>query len=117
MIQSPTHAALHIALASELRRVSALVEQLAETLVGDEDFVMRHIDQLQVFDLIVQSADESAAVLDRVAGGTAPDAAIAPVRLSAIQSRLHAALAQATMAHAPPPHAPNAHGMPAAQAA
>ena len=75
MIQSPTHAALHIALASELRRVSALVEQLAETLVGDEDFVMRHIDQLQVFDLIVQSADESAAVQGcRTTGPSCPTA-------------------------------------------
>ncbi|WP_200912592.1 hypothetical protein [Sphingomonas sp. Leaf242] len=111
MIQSPSHAALHIALASELRRVSALVEQLAETLVGDEDFVMRHIDQLQVFDLIVQSADESAAVLDRVAGGITPDAAIAPVRLSAIQGRLHAALALAAMPHAPTAHTPVAHAL------
>jgi hypothetical protein len=116
MIQSPSHAALHIALASELRRVSALVEQLAETLVGDEDFVMRHIDQLQVFDLIVQSADESAAVLDRVADGTAPEAAVAPVRLSAIKDRLHAALALAAVPHAPAAHAPVAHAL-AAQAA
>ena len=86
---------LHTALADELRRIGALLEQLAETLAGDAVVAARHLDQLQNFDLLIQCTDESASVLDRMAQGAAPQDAIAPVRLTAVQDRLRAALEQA----------------------
>ncbi|HEU0066181.1 MAG TPA: hypothetical protein VFQ57_02955 [Sphingomonas sp.] len=86
---------LHAAIAAELRQVSAQLEALAETLVGDEHFVETYMEALQSFDLLVQCSDENARVLDRLASGSAPDAAIAPVRLGVMQARLTAALAQA----------------------
>jgi len=100
--QSPSHytgdhlaPTLHAAVAEEMRLVAALLERLAETLVGDEHFAARHIDQLQTFDLIIQCADESAAVLDRLAQGARAHDAIAPVRLTAVQDRLRRALSKA----------------------
>ena len=86
---------LHTAVAGELRHIRAVLEQLAELLVADEHFVTNYVDQLQTFDLLIQCADESAAVLDRIAGGIASHEAIAPVRLSMVRDRLHAALAKA----------------------
>ncbi len=86
---------LQTAIADEFRRVGQLIEQLAEVLVADEAFVLRHIDRLQVFDLIVQCAHESAAVLDRLSAGVSAHDAIASVRLGTVQQRLTAALAKA----------------------
>jgi hypothetical protein len=88
----PMIASLHSAVAGELRHVGALIEQLAEVLVGDEHFVDRYLDKLQAFDLLVQCTEESAAVLDRLAAGACTRSAIAPVRLGQIHDRLHAAL-------------------------
>ena len=80
------------ALAQEMRVARELLEQLAGVLVNDERFVLDYIDQLQAFDLIAQHVDESAALLDRVAGGQSPDDAVGAVRLSVMQDRLRAAL-------------------------
>lgn len=84
---------LYAALARELREIRRMIEDMAETLVGDERFVHDYLDELQQFDLIIQSTDESAALLDRLAGGSMACEAIEAVRLSAVQMRLRAALA------------------------
>ncbi|MGN6374334.1 MAG: hypothetical protein ACTHMG_02145 [Sphingomonas sp.] len=83
-------AALHQAIAEELRLVANLVEGLATQLVADGHFVAHHLDSLQSFDLIAQHAGESARVLDRLANGTTPDAAVKGVGLAAMHDRLHA---------------------------
>jgi len=91
-ILAPT---LNAALAEELRMVATLLEKLAETVVSDEEFACRHVEQLQTFDLVIQCAEESAAVLDRMAQGAPSHEAIAPVRLTAVRDRLRHALSQA----------------------
>jgi len=83
---------LKAALAEELREVRVLMEQIAETLTSDEQLAMAYTEQLQGFDLAIQRAEESAAVLDRMAEGSHPMEAIEGVRLSAVQERLYAAL-------------------------
>ncbi|WP_380874068.1 hypothetical protein [Sphingomonas sp. DBB INV C78] len=80
------------AVADEIRGVRALIEQLAEILVADERFCMDYMDQLQSFDLVIQHADESADLLDRVAQGQAIPDAIDRVRLTVVQERLRAAI-------------------------
>jgi enamine deaminase RidA (YjgF/YER057c/UK114 family) len=85
-------APLQSAIAVELRHVRTQLEALADTLVSDVHFVAGYIDQLQAFDLLVQLTEESAALLDRVASGTPPKAAVEPVRLGIMQNRLVAAL-------------------------
>jgi hypothetical protein len=59
---------------------------------GDAYFVEHYLEHLQGFDMIVQSTDETAAILDRLAAGTDVHAAIAPVRLGCVHERLHAAV-------------------------
>lgn len=86
---------LQAALAEELRHLCASLERMAELLIGDAHVAMSYMEQLQEFDLIVQYAGESAAVLDRLALGESPDDAVAPVRLTAVQDRLRAALDRA----------------------
>ena len=86
---------LHAAVADEMRLMASLLERLAETLIADEAFAARHIDELQTFDLVIQCADESAAVLDRLAQGVGAHDAVAPVRLTAVQDRLRHALGKA----------------------
>ncbi|OWK33092.1 hypothetical protein SPMU_14380 [Sphingomonas mucosissima] len=72
-----------------------LLEQLSMLLVEDEHFTTNHLEGLQMFDLLIQCTDESAAVLDRMAAGAKSHDAIAPVRLTVVQDRLRAALAKA----------------------
>lgn len=84
--------ALFGAVAEEIRNVRMLIEQLAETIVSDERFVADYLEQLQIFDLIIQCSDESADLLDRVADGQSASEAIAHVRLSIVQERLRAAV-------------------------
>lgn len=86
---------LHAAVAEELRHVRELLEQLSMLLVEDEHFTTNHFEGLQMFDLLIQCTDESAAVLDRMAAGAKSHDAIAPVRLTVVQDRLRAALARA----------------------
>ena len=88
-----SEAALCAAVAEEIRGVKTLVERLADLLVHDPRFTTDYLDQFQQFDLIVQQADESASLLDRLAQGQGADAAIAAVRLTAVQDRLRAAVA------------------------
>lgn len=86
---------LHAAVAEEMRHVRLHLEELAEKLAGDEHFATKYLEQLQVFDLLIQCTDESAAVLDRMANGATSHDAIAPVRLTAVQDRLRSALQRA----------------------
>lgn len=81
------------AIAKEIRSVRVLIEQLAETIVADERFAIDYLDQLQTFDLVIQHADESADLLDRVAQGHSVHDAIDRVRLTVVQERLRAAIA------------------------
>lgn len=90
----PAETVLLTAIADEMRAIRALVEQIATPLVADARFVAEHLEQLQNFDLIVQCAEESADVLDRLAAGLSGEDAIALVRLTAIQQRLGAAIAK-----------------------
>lgn len=85
-------AALCQAIAGEMRVARELLEQLAGVLVSDERFVADYLDQLQAFDLIVQHVDETADLLDRMAGGSAIGEALGQVRLNVMQARLRAAL-------------------------
>jgi len=86
---------LQCAVADELRHVRVQLEQLAELLIADDQFASRYLEQLQTFDLLIQCTDESAAVLDRMAGGAHSHDAIEPVRLSEVQDRLRTALRKA----------------------
>ena len=86
---------LHNAIAEELRHARLMIEELAALLVTDEHFVHRYVDKLQTFDLLAQYAEENAAILERLANGMASTDAIAPVRLSIVHDRLHAALGKA----------------------
>ena len=86
---------LHSAIADEIREIRVLIEQLAEQLISDERLALAYVEQLQAFDLLVQRADESANLLDRIAGGSRVDDAIDAVRLTAVQERLRAAFAAA----------------------
>jgi hypothetical protein len=88
----PLLSVLKAALAEELRDVRRLIEQIADILVSDERLAALYLEQLQSFDLIIQRAEESAALLDRIAGGTHPVEAVEGVRLSLLEDRLRAAL-------------------------
>ena len=90
--RSSPAAALCVAVAQEMRVTRGLVEELAAVLVADARFASDYLHQLQAFDLIVQHVDESAALLDRVAGGQGTGVAIDGIRLAAMQQRLRAAL-------------------------
>lgn len=85
-------ASLCQAIAGEMRVARELLEQLAGVLVSDERFVAEYLDQLQAFDLIVQHVDETADLLDRMAGGSNLGEALGQVRLNVMQERLRAAL-------------------------
>lgn len=84
-------ASLCQAIAGEMRVARELLEELAGVLVADERFVTDYLDQLQAFDLIVQHVDETAVLLDRMAGGSALNEALGQVRLNVMQERLRAA--------------------------
>jgi hypothetical protein len=95
MVHDRVASVLHTAIAEEMRHIRVLLEQLAELLASDEDFAGKYLEQFQTFDLLIQCADESAAVLDRLADGAHSHDAIAPVRLAMVQDRLRQALDQA----------------------
>ena len=86
------NATLQSALAAELRDLRVLIEGIADILVNDEAMALAYIHQFQDFDLIIQRAEESARLLDSIAGGACPREAVEQVRLSAVQDRLRAAL-------------------------
>ncbi len=85
-------AKLEAALAEELRDVRGLLEGIADTLSSDKQLVMAYTQQLQGFDLAIQRAEESAALLDRMASGSPLLEAIEGVRLSHVRDRLLAAV-------------------------
>lgn len=80
------------ALADEIRAMRGRIEQLAELLAADPRFAADYLEQFQAFDFIVQHADESARLLDRVAQGHSISDAVGQVRLAVVQDRLRAAL-------------------------
>lgn len=80
------------AVAQEMRMARQLLEELADVLVADENFILQYIEQFQAFDLIMQHVDESAAVLERFSENQNLDDAIDGVRLTAVQDRLRATL-------------------------
>jgi len=86
---------LYAAIAVEIRDVRALIEHLAEVLVSDEQFAMTYMEELQTFDLVIQRADESADLLDRMAGGSKSIDAVNRVRLGVVQEKLRSALTAA----------------------
>ena len=88
----PLAISLCAALDEELRDVRSLIESISTVLVADEELALRFLDMLQNFDLIVQRADESARLLDRLAAGVCTNEAVADVRLEAMQARLRAYL-------------------------
>lgn len=69
-----------------------MMESIADILVSDEALVLAYLEQLQSFDLAIQRSDESAALLDRMAGGAQALDAIKTVRLTYVQDKLTAAL-------------------------
>lgn len=83
---------LYGAIAEEIRDLRRLIEKLAHTLASDETFVMAYMEQFQVFDLIIQRADESADLLDRMADGSKSHDAIDLVRLTIVQDKLRSAI-------------------------
>lgn len=99
----PSAAALQIGLASELRRIRLELETLAEVLVGDTYFATLYLDKLQVFDFLGQCADETAAVLDRLAIGVDAEAAASHVRLGVMLERLRERMAAPNAAAPPTP--------------
>ena len=87
--------ALYAAIATELRDVRVLIEQLADVLVADESFAMAYMEELQTFDMVIQRADESADLLDRMANGSKSLDAVGQVRLGIVQDKLRSAIAAA----------------------
>jgi hypothetical protein len=85
-------APLFAAIAEEIRDVRGLMESIADILVADEALCTAYLEQLQSFDLAIQRSDESAALLDRMAGGARAVDAIKSVRLTYVQDKLAAAL-------------------------
>ena len=57
-------------------------------LVADEEVALKHIHQLQAFDVVIQRTGESARLLDRLASGVHSHQAIDGVCLEALQTRL-----------------------------
>ena len=80
------------ALAHEIRDVRALVETLSTVFLTDHALALRFVAELQAIDLIVQRADESARLLDRIAAGDCQDRAVDAVRLEDMQARLRVRL-------------------------
>lgn len=80
------------AVAEEVRSLGALLEEVAGTLIMDERIAMDYLDTLQAFDFIAQHASESARLLDCVVIGGDVGMAVEQVRLTAVQTRVRAAL-------------------------
>jgi hypothetical protein len=89
---------LHAAVADELRHMGTILTALAARLVDDAHFVDHYLEELQSFDLLIQCAEESAAVLERVADGVHAHEAVALIRLTGVQERLRAACARRSRA-------------------
>lgn len=75
-------------LAAELREVRDGLDAMAAALIADELVALRHLGDLQNFDLFTQRIAETADLLDRVAAGLVGEVAVAEVRLERLQQRL-----------------------------
>lgn len=84
----PDRLSLCRALATEMREVRGMIEGLADVLAADEYLAQTYLEQLQMFDLLVQRTTESADLLDRLASGMGGHDAIDQVRLELMQHRL-----------------------------
>ena len=82
--------ALHAAMAAELDRVKAGLEQAAIVLCLDSDVVSRHAEALQCFDRLAQVVSEIADLLRSPAD---PELALGAIRLEALRNRLTRACA------------------------
>lgn len=80
------------ALASELRDLCGMIEDLASALASDEYLALNHLAEFQTFDLLVQRATETADLLERLASGTDSEEALSKVRLERMQVRLRGLL-------------------------
>ena len=76
------------ALAAELREVREGLDAMAAALIADELVALKHLGDLQNFDLFSQRIAETADLLDRMAAGIHGDAAVAEIRLERLQQRL-----------------------------
>lgn len=75
-------------LAEELREVRQGLDAMAAALIADELVALKHLGDLQNFDLFSQRIAETADLLDRLAAGIGADAAVAEIRLERLQQRL-----------------------------
>lgn len=87
-VPSAATPALCRVIATEMREMSVLIEALAGVLAADEAVIARHLARLQQFDWLAQHLGESAALLDRLAGGDCPAEAVERVGLERFQARL-----------------------------
>lgn len=76
------------ALAAELREVREGLDMMAAALIADELVVLKHLGDLQNFDLFTQRIAETADLLDRMAVGIGGTEAVATIRLEQLQKRL-----------------------------
>lgn len=76
------------ALAVELREVREGLDAMAAALIADELVALKHLGDLQNFDLFSQRIVETADLLERIAAGACGEAAVADVRLERLQQRL-----------------------------
>jgi uncharacterized protein (DUF1810 family) len=80
------------AIANEMRDMRHQIEELAARLCMDEQFALRHVESLQLFDAVTQQTEESALLLDRLSDGMKTNEALSLVRLGKLQDRLRDAL-------------------------
>jgi len=83
---------LFLAMAEEIGAIRQLLQNLETVLVSDEDVILKHYQDLQQFDLIIQHVDESAKLLHRLADGTCSHEAIETVRLARLKGVFQAAV-------------------------
>lgn len=96
----PPAAPLCAAIATEIRSVRSMIEAIADILVADARLVSARMVELQTLDRAIQQADESAALLDRLAAGVDAAEAVRQVRLAEVQARLMAAVVPPRDRHA-----------------
>ena len=83
---------LFLAMAEEIGAIRQLLQNLETVLVSDEDVILKHYQDLQHFDLIIQHVEESAKLLHRLAEGTCSHEAIENVRLARLKGVFQAAV-------------------------
>lgn len=80
------------AVAEEIRDIQTLVETLADVLAADEHLACNYLEQLQMFDLLVQRSQAAAELLDSVVTGSCLHSAVEGVRLNLVQDRMRMAI-------------------------